>query len=253
MPVGSPVHRFATVASTNDEARTLALQGAAHGTAVLAAEQTRGRGTKGRSWHSPAGLGLYASFVLRGPGDGPVPFPHILPLAVGLAAADAVREVSGLEAGLKWPNDLVIGGKKLGGILCEAVTGAAAGGFVVAGIGINVAHGPGDLPEDLRPLATSLRLAGGPALAVETLFESLCRALDCWYNALVRGEKGPVVQAFEARLAPPPGARLRIVTAAGEFTGTGRGLDAEGRLVVERDGGAGTVALDSVLGLAAAP
>ena len=89
-------------------------------------------------------------------------------------------------------------------------------------------------------------------MTVEALFESLCRALDCWYNALVRGEKGPVVEAFEARHGPFPGSALRVATAAGEFTGTCRGLDAEGRLVVERDGGAGTVALDAVLGLAAA-
>ena len=95
MPVGAIVHRLESVPSTNDAARALALEGAAHGTAVLAGEQTRGRGTKGRAWHSPAGLGLYASFILRGPGGGAVPFPHLIPLAAGLAASDAVLEASG--------------------------------------------------------------------------------------------------------------------------------------------------------------
>lgn len=251
MTVGDPVHRRTTVASTNDEARILALRGAAHGTAVLAAAQTRGRGTKGRTWHSAPGLGLYVSFVLRGPAGGPVPFPHILPLAVGLAAAEAVRETAGLRAGLKWPNDLVHEGKKLGGILCEAVTGGAGAGFAVAGVGLNVGHGPEDFPEDVRPLATSLRLAGRPDADVESLFAGLCRALDSWYNALARGEKGAVLEAFEAAMVPSQGTPVRIATAAGGLTGTCRGLDAEGRLVVERDGGAGTVFLDAVLGLEA--
>jgi BirA family biotin operon repressor/biotin-[acetyl-CoA-carboxylase] ligase len=251
MTVGNPVHRRTTVASTNDEARTLALQGAAHGTAVLAAGQTRGRGTKGRTWHSPPGLGLYVSFVLRGPAGGPVPFPHILPLAVGLAAAEAVREAAGLRVGLKWPNDLVHEGRKLGGILCEAVTGAADAGFAVAGVGLNVGHGPEDLPEAIRPLATSLRMAGRPDADVESLFAGLCRALDSWYNVLARGDRGSVLEAFEAAMVPSPGTPVRVATAAGGIMGTCRGLDAEGRLVIERDGGAGTVSFDAVLGLEA--
>ncbi|MCX6574641.1 MAG: biotin--[acetyl-CoA-carboxylase] ligase, partial [Candidatus Aminicenantes bacterium] len=156
MPVGAIVHRLESVPSTNDLARTLALRGAAHGTAVVAGEQTRGRGTKGRVWHSPAGLGLYVSFILRGPGGGAVPFPHIIPLAAGLAAADAVREAGGIETSLKWPNDILHDGKKLGGILSEAVSGATGGDFVVVGIGLNAGHGPDDFPEELRASSTSV-------------------------------------------------------------------------------------------------
>ncbi|OGD14928.1 MAG: biotin--[acetyl-CoA-carboxylase] ligase [Candidatus Aminicenantes bacterium RBG_16_63_14] len=249
MPVGTIVHRLESVSSTNDAARALALDGAAHGTAVVAGEQTRGRGTKGRTWHSPPGLGLYASFILRASGGGPVPFLHLLPLAAGLAASDAILAAAGIEVRLKWPNDLVHGGKKLGGILSESVTGAAGGDFAVVGVGVNVGHGLMDFPADLRSSATSLRLAGGGAATNESLFAGLCRALDCWYNALTRGAKKPVVRAFEERLAFPPGASIRVVTAAGTFMGTCRGLDAEGRLVVERAGAGGTVVLESVLGL----
>src|SRR5512142_2739373 len=97
MPFCAVVHRVESVSSTNDVARNLAQEGAAHGTAVLAREQTRGRGTKGRSWHSPAGLGLYASFILRGSEGIPVPSPHLLPLAVGLAVADAILEAAEIE------------------------------------------------------------------------------------------------------------------------------------------------------------
>lgn len=250
MPFGTPLHRLDKVASTNDEARALAQAGAPHGAAVLAREQTRGRGTKGRAWHSPPGLGLYASFVLRGPGAGTIPSPHLLPLAAGLAALDAVSAAAGIQAGLKWPNDIVHGGRKLGGILTEAVTGAPGGDFAVVGVGLNVGHGPADFPDDLRDAATSLRIAGGdPAATADSLFAVLCRTFDSWYNALARGEKGRIVEAAEARLAFQPGRRVRVTTAEGSYAAVCRGLDPEGRLVVERDGPEGEVVLDSVLGL----
>jgi BirA family biotin operon repressor/biotin-[acetyl-CoA-carboxylase] ligase len=248
MPVGAIVHRLESVPSTNDAARTLGLQGAVHGTAVVAGEQTRGRGTKGRAWHSPAGVGLYASFILRGPGGGPVPFPHLIPLAAGLAVSDAVREAAGIETGLKWPNDVLHDGKKLAGILCEGISGAAGGDFVVVGIGINVGHGADDFPAELRASSTSVRLAAGRAVAIEALWDALCRALDHWYNVLARGDREAVIRMFEARSAFPPGTALRIETDAGAFEGDYRGLDAEGRLVVARRDG-GTVALDAVLKL----
>lgn len=249
MPVGAIVHRLESVPSTNDAARSLALGGAGHGTAVLAQEQTRGRGTKGRVWHSPAGLGLYASFVLRGPGGGAVPFPHLIPLAAGLAASDAVREASGIATELKWPNDIILGGKKLGGILSEGISGGAGGDFAVVGVGLNVGHGPVDFPEDLRASATSLRLAGRPDVTVEAVFIALCRAIDGWYNVFARGDKEAVIRTFETRHIFSPGALVKVETVDGTFTGEYRGLDAEGRLVVAPGGGSGTVALDAVLGL----
>ncbi|MGZ5555592.1 MAG: biotin--[acetyl-CoA-carboxylase] ligase, partial [Candidatus Aminicenantales bacterium] len=241
MPVGAIVHRFETVPSTNDAARALALQGAAHGTAVLAKEQTRGRGTKGRVWHSPAGLGLYASFVLRGPGGGALPCPHLIPLAAGLAASDAVFETSGVECGLKWPNDIVHGGKKLGGILSEGVSGGAGGDFAVVGIGLNIGHGPDDFPADIRVASTSIRIAGGRAVTVDALWSALCGALDGWYNVLTRGDKEKVIRTFESRPAFPRGSAVRVETAEGTFDAEYLGLDAEGRLVVAR-AGAGTAA-----------
>jgi BirA family biotin operon repressor/biotin-[acetyl-CoA-carboxylase] ligase len=248
MSVGAIIHRLESVSSTNDAAKALALEGAAHGTAVLAKGQTCGRGTKGRVWHSPAGLGLYASFILRGPGGGAVPFPHLIPLAAGLAASDAVRETGGVEARLKWPNDILQGGKKLGGILSEGVRGGAQGDFVVVGIGLNVGHEEGDFPGDLRASSTSVYLAGGRAPTVDALFDALCRALDGWYNVLTRGDREAVIRTFDSRAAIPPGAAVIVETAGGTFEAEYRGLDAEGRLVVARDG-AGTIVLDAVLKL----
>ena len=248
MPVGAIVHRPASVPSTNDAARALARQGAAHGTAVLAEEQTLGRGTKGRTWHSPAGLGLYASFVLRGPGGGAVPTPHLLPLAAGLAASDAVLDAAAVATSLKWPNDILFQGKKLGGVLCEGVSGGAGGDFVIVGVGLDLNHEETDFPAAIRAVSTSVRMAGGRGVAVEAVFAALCRTLEHWYNVLARGDGAAVVGAFEARPAFPRGATLRVETAGGVFEAEYRGLDAEGRLVVAR-GEAGTVALDAVLKL----
>lgn len=249
MPFGDTVHRLKSVSSTNDAARDLALAGAAHGTAVVAEEQTRGRGTRGKAWHSPRGPGLYASFILRGTEGGALPSLHLLPLAAGLAASDAVLAAAGVAVKLKWPNDLVHDGKKLGGILSEGVTQGVDGGFAVVGVGINVGHRPADFPAALRASSTSLRLIGTKPATVAAVFDRLCRSMDCWYNALARGEKGLVIGTFEDRMAFPSGGPIRVTTADGTFTGVCRGLDADGRLVVERDGAAGTVALDAVLGL----
>jgi BirA family biotin operon repressor/biotin-[acetyl-CoA-carboxylase] ligase len=249
MPVGTVVHRLGSVPSTNDLARSLALQGAAHGTAVVAGEQTRGRGTKGRVWHSPAGLGLYASFVLRGPGGGAVPLLHLIPLAAGLAASDAIREAAAVDSRLKWPNDILHDGKKLGGILAEGISGAAGGDFVVVGIGLNVGHDAGDFPEDLRATSTSMRLAAGRPVTVDVLWPALCRSLEHWYNVLTRGDREAVIRAFGTRSAFLPGTAVRIETSAGTFEASYRGLDADGRLVVDRRGGTGAVALDAVLKL----
>jgi BirA family biotin operon repressor/biotin-[acetyl-CoA-carboxylase] ligase len=249
MAFGTVVHRLAAVVSTNDAARDLARRGAPHGTAVLAEEQTGGRGTKGRRWHSPPGLGLYVSFLARFPADRPdIPLP-LLPLAAGVAAAEAVEAASGIEVRLKWPNDLLQAGRKLGGVLVESVSAGSGPRFAVVGIGINVGHGEADFPEDLRSRATSLRLAAGRPSDGGEVFAALCRALDNWYNALTRGEAGSIVEAFENRSAFSPGERIRVTTASGVSRGTYRGLDARGRLLVGLGRRAGPVAFDDILGL----
>ena len=247
MTIGNDIRRFESLASTNDTARELARAGAPHGTAVVADAQTRGRGTKGRSWHSPRGLGLYASFILRwdGPDGFRAPF-SLLPLAAGLASADAVRDAAGLEARLKWPNDLVHGRKKLGGILTEAVFAAGQPGFAVVGVGLNANHGEADFPDGIRETATSIRLATGREADREALLASLCLALERWYNPLVRGEGETVLRSYERRMAFPCGARLRITGVRGETSGLFRGLEPDGRLRLEPDGGTASLAFEDV-------
>jgi len=159
--------RLASCPSPNDEAKRLARGGAAAGAAVLAAGQTAGRGTRGRIWHSPPGLGLYLSVVLRPP----VPDLAGLPLRAARAVRDAVAAVSGVEAAVGPPNDIVWNGRKLGGILCEAAFTGPRLDFVVAGVGLNVGQAPADFPPGLRDSAVSLFMAAGRALDPAALVE----------------------------------------------------------------------------------
>ena len=166
------MRRFAVLASTNDEALRLARAGAPAGEAVVADAQTAGRGRSGHGWASPPGVALHFSVVLR-----PRLSPDVLPLATlacGVAVAEAIRAETDLDAGLKWPNDVLVGLRKCAGILCEADLAGAAP-FVVAGVGINVNTPPDALPP--RPLfpATSLAAEAGRAFDREAL---LARCLD---------------------------------------------------------------------------
>jgi BirA family biotin operon repressor/biotin-[acetyl-CoA-carboxylase] ligase len=174
------VHLFARVDSSNACAAQLAAHGAAAGTLVLADEQTAGRGSGGRSWHSPRGVGLYLSLVLR---PKSLPNPHLMPLLAGLGAALAVeRLIDGGGVAIKWPNDIIIRDRKVGGVLSEASWSGERLNHVVLGIGLNVHQKSGDFPDPLRDVATSLDLAAGwtvsrLALADEVIRETEARCV----------------------------------------------------------------------------
>ena len=226
------VHLFRRVGSTNDVARQLAERGAPSGTAVIAEEQIAGRGRTGRVWASPPGLGVWLSVVVR-PAE--LPNPALLPLAVGLAAARTLDPFTGPDvAMLKWPNDLVVGGQKLGGILCEAVWSGAAPAFVVIGIGINAQHSEVDFPAELRPSATSLRLVSGREQSLPDLAGALARAV------VAAGQHPParLDSKHAADLPARDALRGREVTLDGIPCGTALGIAADGALLVRTpDGG----------------
>jgi len=164
------------IGSTNTALKELAAQGAPSGTVFIADRQTGGRGRLGRSFASPAGLGLYFSLLLR-PQIDPSLIPHAT-LRAGLAAAEAIEVLTGLQPGIKWPNDLVIDTRKLCGILAEA--GFSASGrldWLIIGIGINVGHAIEDFPPELQDMATSLAMLGH-AIPRETLAAELMRQLQ---------------------------------------------------------------------------
>lgn len=174
MEWGYPRRWLAETASTNDVAREWALAGAPDGAVVVAARQTRGRGRRERIWDSPAGTGLYASFVLRP--DGPAEQAPNLAIVAGMAAFHALEEAGVKDLRIKWPNDVLAGGKKICGVLVEPRLGAGRIEFAVAGIGINVEQGAGDFPPDLRLPATSCRLENAP-ISVDGMLQLLVQSL----------------------------------------------------------------------------
>ena len=176
-PWRDTLYWYDTVDSTNTLAKKLAAEGAPHGTVVLASRQTAGRGRLGRSFHSPAGMGIYISLLLR-PLCHPEELMH-LTCAAGVAACNAVENATGFRPGIKWVNDLIARGKKLGGILTELSVDSKTGlvDCAIIGIGLNCHHEAEDFPEELRSIAISLKSATGTApstlLLAARLIESL--------------------------------------------------------------------------------
>jgi BirA family biotin operon repressor/biotin-[acetyl-CoA-carboxylase] ligase len=220
--LGRPLVRLAEATSTNDLAKRLADAGVAEGAVVVAARQTHGRGRLGRAWASPPG-GLWCSVLLR-PGRG----AHgLLSLAVGVATAEAV-EAAGVPAALRWPNDVLVAGRKVAGVLLEA-----AGAAVVAGVGVNVRVSLEALPAEAAAGATSLHLHTRD-VAPEAVLASLLGRLEHWYGLWAR-EPAAVAAAWSARDA----LRGRTVRAAGAepVEGTADGITADGALIIRGSDG----------------
>jgi BirA family transcriptional regulator, biotin operon repressor / biotin---[acetyl-CoA-carboxylase] ligase len=210
MSLGTPRRHHRRTGSTSVDARALAVAGAPHGTLVTAAEQTDGRGRQGRSWQAPAGSALLCSLVLRNP-------PPLLSIAAGVAVAELVGD----GAALKWPNDVLVKGRKVAGILVE---GRPQESWAVLGIGINVAVNIDDLPTELRDSAGTLGLAPD---AIESTLTELLALLDKWLDAPPEG----VLDAWRARDA------LRDAPLEwAQGRGVGAGIDREGRLLVDAGG-----------------
>lgn len=233
MPVPR-IHRLDEVVSTMDEARALALAGAPHGTAVMARLQTGGRGRSGRHWVSPPG-NLYATVVLRP--DGEARRAPELGFVVAVALAEAVDSLAGPGTMLKWPNDVLRDGAKLAGILLDRMED----GTVLAGIGVNVAHHPADMPYQV----TSLRAAGCPDDAA-TLLDALLDQLDAGWAAWQAGGLAPVLAKWRAR-GPALGAPLRVRLASELVTGTFAGLGADGTLLLDTATGRRSLVAGDVL------
>jgi birA, biotin-[acetyl-CoA-carboxylase] ligase region len=227
---------FETLDSTNDEAMRLALAGAPAFDAVSAASQTAGRGRHGRAWASPPGVGLYVSVILR-----PRVAPDLLPLSTllaGIAAAEAIRGTSGADAKIKWPNDILINGRKTAGLLCEADFTSAVP-IVIAGLGVNVNTLPQDLPARAIYPATSIfaetQLRNDPA----TLLDAWIERLRFWIASI---ESDPAASALISRwneLDALRGEHLRVSLADGTaIEGVESGTDPEGHLLLRLSDGA---------------
>jgi BirA family transcriptional regulator, biotin operon repressor / biotin---[acetyl-CoA-carboxylase] ligase len=221
--------RFLPVtASTNNDARAAARDGARHGTVIFADEQTAGRGRGDHVWHSAPGLGLYVSAILRLR----LPATHMqwLPLAGGLAAAEAIRVASGLAVDLRWPNDLLLGPRKTGGILAEAQTDAGVLSFAVMGIGINVHQRSFD--PNLATPATSLDLESGRTIDRQQLLIALLESLDHEARALLGPGAEETIRARLERNSTWLRGREVEVHGPQACIGVTAGLDEHGFLLV---------------------
>ena len=218
------VRAFGRVTSTMDVAHALAQEGVAEGTLVWAQRQEQGRGRLGRVWESPEG-GIYCSLIVR-PQRPATDMPQ-LSLLMGLSAAEAIRECAMVSPRVRWPNDLLIGAKKIAGILTEAKDGT-----VVIGIGINVSTAPADLPDT----ATSLAAAGEKNLDLFHLTARLYRRFFRWYDLWSGAGFPPVHEALRPHMALF-GEVVHIRAGSGAFEGTATDLDDQGRLLVRLDSG----------------
>lgn len=259
--IGHSIVRLASVDSTNAEARRMAASGAAHGAVILAGAQDAGRGRLGRSWSSPAGLNIYMSIILRPSGTPALSrTPGLIPLAAGLAAVNAIRGAVCPEASLKWPNDIMAKGGKLGGILLEARSKAGAMDHAVLGIGINVNSRPEDFPDELRSVATSLLMETGRRTDMEALIRDLIKWLSATLGPLSTDEGSRAMLMQYRAACSTLGQRVRAETPAaagpaggGPLEGMAANIDDEGRLVIETPAGLTAISAADIIHLRPGP
>jgi BirA family biotin operon repressor/biotin-[acetyl-CoA-carboxylase] ligase len=226
--MGKEICLFQSVFSTQDEARKLVQQGAREGTVVLAETQTGGRGRMGRDWFSPPGRGLWTSIIL---------YPrlssstNVISLTCALAIANAIRAVSGLKALVKWPNDVVIGGRKTAGVLVE-ISGKAA----IVGTGINVNVDEEDFPPAFKQSATSLLRELGREISRVSLMREFLHQFERYYREL--GGEGFVCVMNELKSISAVLGRQVVVSFNGKrFAGEAIDIDTDGALVIRLDSG----------------
>ncbi len=226
--LGQVLHHFEVIGSTNDHARELAEEGAEHGEVVIAESQTGGRGRRGRPWSSPAGLNAYFSAILR-PELPPARAPE-LTLLTSVAICDAVRQ-AGVPADIKWPNDLLVNGKKIAGILTELASEPERVHWVVVGVGVNVNAVELDFPEELRPIATSIRIERGEP-APRALFVAAClTALEGWLDRHAEEGFAPIRAAWRER-SGTLGQDVTVKAEGRDVVGRAEDIDEAGALLV---------------------
>ena len=240
---GAPLFYFPTIGSTNDVAARLAAGGAPEGTTVTAEAQSSGRGRLGRTWFSPQGAGLYVSIVIRPDagglgrqgGSATAPsLPAVVTLASGVALADAIRESTGLQVEIKWPNDIVCGRRKLAGILAEASAQGAELEYVILGFGVNIRTVT--YPPDVAQRATSIEAELGRPVDRGLLLAKAIAQVSACRETLRSGRIGGLLDRWR-RLSPSAvGAQVEWRGPGGTVSGRTAGLDHDGALLVSRGG-----------------
>ena len=233
LPHFKRIHHFFKTESTNTLGMQAGHAGEPHGTLLIAEEQTAGRGRAGRKWISEKSSSIHVTVLLR-PKLSPMLAP-VVTIAAGLAVRDAIFEQTSLRPDLRWPNDVLLGGRKIAGILTEMHAEPDRVRFVIVGIGVNVNQAR--MPEEITAVATSLRMETGRQHARIELLARLLRALDRYYNQLMSQGAAPILQRFGEVSSYACGKRVRISNGKEVYTGTTAGLEPSGLLRVERDAG----------------
>jgi len=229
--------RVGCVTSTQDAARAHAESGAGAGTVIVADTQSEGRGRKGRGWDSPPG-GLYMTALLDAGSHA-----NLLPLVAGVVIAEAIRDGFGVEAMLKWPNDVLIGGRKVGGVLVDADWSGDRRGVILLGVGVNLNNAIPKLLEE----ATSLSEEAGEEIDVDAFLESLLERLDGILTTL-EADPGEALARWEG-LSETLGRRIVIKDSSGDvFEGVAESIDDDGALVLDCGGRSVRVLSGTVLG-----
>ncbi|MEW6431015.1 MAG: biotin--[acetyl-CoA-carboxylase] ligase [Myxococcota bacterium] len=230
--LGRTVHHFESTESTNRVAFELAQDGAFHGEVVIAEAQTAGKGRRGRSWSSPPGKNLYCSVILR-PEIPPARAPE-LTLVAAVALAETLREAGG-DAGIKWPNDVQLGGRKVAGILTELSADAERVHFVVVGLGVNLNATADDFPPELAEVATSLKLARGTEVPRALFTAALLTRLEQWFDTWAEEGFAPVRAAWK-KLSTILGREVLVRGEQNELRGIAEDIDDGGALLLRVGG-----------------
>jgi len=231
--IGREIHFYQEVASTNTLAMGLATDGAHEGTIVIAETQTNGKGRLGRKWISPKG-NLYLSVVLRP--NIPMHKAPLITLTGAVAVSSAIRTMCGLEAGIKWPNDILISGKKVSGLLTEMSAEQDRIRHIVLGIGVDVNMETTELPPDVRSLSTTLAAEAGAKINRTALLQQILRDLERWYQKFLDNDEDVLIEWKMLNMTV--GNRITVSGAGVALDGLAQGVDGDGRLLVRLDNGA---------------
>jgi BirA family biotin operon repressor/biotin-[acetyl-CoA-carboxylase] ligase len=231
--IGKEIRFFQEVTSTNTLAMELAADDAPEGTVVIAETQTSGKGRLGRKWISPK-RNLYLSVVLRP--NIPIHKAPLITLTGAVAVASSIRTSCGLEAGIKWPNDILISGKKVSGLLTEMSAEQDRIRHIVLGIGVDVNMEMGELPPEVRSLTTTLAAEAGAKINRTALLQQVLRDLERWYQKFLNNH-ADVLEEWK-KLNMTVGNRITVSGAGEDLEGLAQGVDSDGRLIVRLDDGA---------------
>ena len=232
--MGKVIHYFRTIDSTNGEAYRLALNGASEGEIVIAESQEKGRGRLGRHWVSPPFVNLYLSVILQPP-IAPSQ-ASLMTLMAAVAVTEGIEAYSGLQAIIKWPNDILLKNRKVAGLLNEIHSEMDRIHFVILGIGVNLNMEGAMFPKEIRSAATSLKQETGQPVSRKEVVQCVLSALEKWYDTFLKEGGDRILEAWKDR-AQIKGKPVRVTSFGETLMGRAVDIDSEGRLIIETKGG----------------